>query len=135
YRVKGRPQHNPLIVHVCSLAMAKECTREWPAEATLLAREFWPGPFTLVLPKSRSIPGLVTAGGDTVAIRWPAHPFMRALIQECGFPIAAPSANLANQLSPSEASHVYQSLHGRIPLIIDAGPAAVGIESTVVQVL
>ena len=135
YRVKGRPEHNPIIVHVANLEMARSCVAAWPREAGALAENFWPGPLTMVLPKSGAIAGVVTAGGDTVGIRWPAHPFMQALIQACQFPIAAPSANPANQLSPTQAEHVVDSLQGKIPLIVDAGPAHVGIESTVVQLV
>ena len=134
YRVKGRPAHNPIIVHVCSLKMARACVSEWPSAAALLAQTFWPGPLTIVLPKSAGIPSVVTAGGDTVGIRWPAHPFMQALIQACQFPVAAPSANPANQISPTQAEHVLDYLKGKIPLIVDAGPATIGIESSVVEV-
>lgn len=131
YRVKGRPARNPIIVHVASEAMARDCVAEWPASAAALARAFWPGPLTLVLPKAPHIPDVVTAGGPTVGVRWPRHPFMQALIQRCGFPLAAPSANLSNRVSPTTAAHVRQQLEGRIPLIVDGGPCAVGIESTV----
>jgi L-threonylcarbamoyladenylate synthase len=134
YAVKGRPAHNPIIVHVRSLAMARDCAVSWPPVAEKLAQAFWPGPMTLVLPRAAAVPDLVAAGGKTIGIRWPAHPFMQALIAECGFPLAAPSANLANQVSPTTAAHVRAALDGRIPLIVDAGPAAVGIESTVVDV-
>lgn len=133
YAAKGRPSHNPIIVHVASLAMARACVRSWPAEAAALSNAYWPGPLTLVLPRSDKIPAIVTAGGDTVGVRWPAHPFMRALIQACGFPIAAPSANPANQLSPTTGEHVFRSLGAKIPLVVDAGPSSVGIESTVID--
>lgn len=106
YAVKGRPAHNPIIVHVASLELARRCARAWPGRAEVLARAFWPGPLTLVLPRAAGIPDLVTAGGDTVGIRWPSHPFIQAVIQACGFPLAAPSANPANQLSPTSAAHV-----------------------------
>lgn len=132
YRIKGRPARNPIIVHVASEAMARECVAEWPPAAAALAQAFWPGPLTLVLPKAPHLPEVVTAGGPTVGVRWPRHPFMQALIQQCGFPLAAPSANLSNQVSPTTAAHVRQQLGGRIPLIVDGGPCAVGIESTVV---
>jgi len=134
YAVKGRPAHNPLIVHVASAELAHRCVRAWPEAAARLARAFWPGPLTLVLPRAAEIPDLVTAGGDTVGVRWPQHPFMQALIRACGFPLAAPSANLANQLSPTSAAHVARQLGDRVPLIVDGGDCNVGIESTVVDV-
>ncbi len=133
YDVKGRPAHNPIIVHVASLEMARRCAAEWPAAADRLARAFWPGPLTLVLPRSREIAGIVTADGPTVGIRWPSHPFIQAVIRECGFPLAAPSANRSNRLSPTTAAHVAKDLGSRIRLIVDGGPATVGIESTVLD--
>src|SRR5436190_22519934 len=95
FDIKGRPAHNPIIVHVATIGLAKRCVAEWPALADDLARAFWPGPLTLVLPRSRAIPDVVTAGGPTVGVRWPSHPFIPAVIQECQFPLAAPSANPA----------------------------------------
>lgn len=133
YQIKGRPAHNPIIVHVASLEMARLCVAHWPPLADSLARAFWPGPLTLVLPKSRIIPDLVTAGGSTVGIRWPSHPFMQAVIKECGFPLAAPSANLSNRLSPTNAEHVRDQLGDRLRLIVDGGQAQVGLESTVLD--
>ena len=133
YEVKGRPARNPIIVHVSSLAMARPCISEWPDIAEKLARSFWPGPLTLVLPRSALIPNIVTAGGETVGIRFPLHPFIRRVIELCEFPLAAPSANPANQLSPTTAEHVRQALNGKIPLIVDAGPTSIGIESTVLD--
>jgi L-threonylcarbamoyladenylate synthase len=114
--------------------MARELAGEWPALADRLADEFWPGPLTLVVRRSKSIPDVVTAGGDTVGLRWPMHPLMPAVIQLTGFPIAAPSANLANQLSPTCAAHVASQLGDWLSLIIDGGDCNVGIESTVVDV-
>jgi len=133
FQTKGRPSHNPIIVHVATAEMARECVREWPEGAENLARAFWPGPLTLVLPRSKRISDVVTAGGDTVGIRWPGHPFMQAVIRECGFPLAAPSANLSNQISPTNAEHVRAQLGGKIPLIVDGGQSQVGIESTVLD--
>ncbi len=133
YEVKGRPHANPIIVHVSSLKMARECTVAWPEAAASLAAAFWPGPLTLVLPRASRLPAIVSAGGDTVGLRWPAHPFMHEVIRRCGFPLAAPSANISNALSPTSAGHVLATLAGRIPLIIDAGSASVGIESTVLD--
>jgi L-threonylcarbamoyladenylate synthase len=134
YEVKGRPAHNPIICHVASHALARRCVTAWPATADALARAFWPGPLTLVLPRAPLIPEMVTAGGPTVGIRWPSHPFMQAVITACDFPLAAPSANLSNQLSPTSAEHVRKQLDGQIPLIVDGGQSNVGIESTVVDV-
>ncbi|MCL4179489.1 MAG: threonylcarbamoyl-AMP synthase [Verrucomicrobia bacterium] len=133
FEVKGRPSHNPIIVHVASLDQTRQCVRAWPEIAESLARAFWPGPLTLVLPRSKEIPDEVTAGGDTVGVRWPSHPLIQAVIAACGFPLAAPSANLSEQLSPTNADHVRQSLGRRIRLIVDGGQAQVGIESTVLD--
>ncbi len=133
FAAKGRPAENPIIVHVADIAMAQTCVREWPDLAQKLADAFWPGPLTLVLPKSERIPPMVTAGGDTVGIRCPKHPVFQAILQQCGFPLAAPSANLSGQISPTTAEHVRQSLGDRIPLIVDGGPAEIGIESTVLD--
>ena len=113
--------------------MARECVSEWPQQAEELARHFWPGPLTIVLPRAQGIPDVVTAGGKSVGIRFPIHPLMRRVIEGCGFPLAAPSANLANQLSPTTSEHVMEGLGGLIPLVVDAGPTSVGIESTVVD--
>lgn len=134
YAAKNRPATNPLIVHVASGELAAECVRDWPPAADRLAAAFWPGPLTLVVPKSDRIPSVITAGGATVAIRWPSHPFMQAVIRACGFPLAAPSANRANEISPTTAQHVLRQLSDRIPLVVDGGPCQVGIESTVVDV-
>lgn len=133
FHIKGRPAHNPVIVHVSSINMARECSSSWPETAQKLADAFWPGPLTLVLPKSPAIPNSITAGGNTVGLRWPSHPLMQAVIQKCQFPLAAPSANLSTQTSPTLASHVLQSLNHKIPLVVDAGPCNVGIESTVID--
>ena len=133
YQVKGRPAHNPIIVHVAGKALARRCVARWPVVADKLARCFWPGPLTLVLPKSEIIPDIVTASGPTVGVRWPSHPFIRAVIRECGFPLAAPSANLAGRVSPTTAEHARRQLGGRIRLIVDGGPSPIGIESTVLD--
>jgi L-threonylcarbamoyladenylate synthase len=133
FEIKGRPAGNPVIVHVASLEMARGCVSAWPARADRLAVAFWPGPLTLVLPRAAQIPEAVTAGGPTVGVRWPNHPLIQAVIQACGFPLAAPSANPSTGLSPTHADHVRRSLGNRVPLIIDGGPAQVGIESTVVD--
>jgi L-threonylcarbamoyladenylate synthase len=134
FQIKGRPTHNPIIVHVASIAMAKRCVANWPALAGSLAKAFWPGPLTLVLPRAAEIPGIITAGGQTVGVRWPSHPFIQAVINECGFPLAAPSANLSNRVSPTNAEHVRKSLGDKIRLIVDGGQAQIGIESTVLDI-
>jgi len=133
FEIKGRPARNPIIVHVASAAMAKRCVNQWPPLADQLAKSFWPGPLTLVLPRAKEIPDNVTAGGATVGVRWPSHPFIQEVIRACDFPLAAPSANLSNQISPTNAGHVAKQLGGKIPLIVDGGQAQVGIESTVVD--
>jgi L-threonylcarbamoyladenylate synthase len=133
FQIKGRPANNPIIVHVASNKMAKCCVTNWPPLADKLARAFWPGPLTLVLPRAEKIPKIVTAGGATVGVRWPSHPFIQAVIRECDFPLAAPSANLSSRVSPTNAEHVRQQLGGKIPLIVDGGQSQVGIESTVLD--
>ncbi len=133
FQIKGRPANNPIIVHVAGIEMAKTCVTNFTALAEKLGKSFWPGPLTLVLPRAKNIPDVVTAGGATVGIRWPSHPFMQAVIRECGFPLAAPSANLSNQISPTNAEHVRAQLGGKISLIVDGGQSQVGIESTVLD--
>src|ERR1041385_4715600 len=133
FEIKGRPAHNPIIVHVASLALARSCVSVWPPLAERLARSFWPRPLTLVLPRSKTIPDIVTAGGPTVGVRWPSHPFIQAVIRECNFPIAAPSANRSNELSPTNAEHVRRAIGDKIPLIVDGGQSQIGIESTVLD--
>ena len=135
YGAKGRPSFNPLIVHVNDVAMAQRLAIFSPL-AQRLAAAFWPGPLTLVLPLRPGAPlaPAVTAGLATVALRCPAHPAMRALIAAAGRPLAAPSANASGTVSPTTAAHVQRTLAGRIPLILDAGPCAAGLESTIVAV-
>jgi L-threonylcarbamoyladenylate synthase len=135
YAAKGRPSFNPLIVHVPDLAAAERIAFFNDA-ARALATRHWPGPLTLVLPlhPDGGIASLVTAGLSTIAIRVPAHPAMQALLGATGKPLAAPSANASGRISPTRAAHVLKSLEGRIPLIIDAGPTALGLESTIVAV-
>jgi L-threonylcarbamoyladenylate synthase len=132
YEAKGRPSSSPLIVHVADEAMAKSISAEWPPLAHVLAARFWPGPLTLVVKKSSTIPDAVTAGLDSVGIRVPAHPVALDLIRRAGVPIAAPSANQFTQISPTTAEHVRRGLGDRLDLILDGGPTQVGIESTVV---
>ena len=133
YAAKGRPSFNPLIVHVPDLAAA-EAIGAFNAEARALAVEHWPGPLTLVVPLREDAPiaGLVTAGLPTIALRVPAHAAMQALLRAAGKPLAAPSANASGRISPTRAEHVLASLGGRIALIVDGGPTARGIESTIV---
>ncbi|MEX0978206.1 MAG: L-threonylcarbamoyladenylate synthase [Pirellulales bacterium] len=133
FAAKGRPSKNPLIVHVVDAAHAERLVTAWPDAAAQLAERFWPGPLTLVLPKSRAIPDIVTAGGPTVAVRVPAHPVALALLQAADAPIAAPSANRSTRLSPTLAEHVLRHLDGRIELVLDAGPTSGGLESTVLD--
>lgn len=130
---KGRPPENPVIVHVADAAQARRLVAHWPEQATLLAGLFWPGPLTLVLPRLPCVPDQVTAGGPTVGIRAPAHPVALALLRAADVPIAAPSANPANRLSPTRAEHVLAGLSGRIELILDGGPTPGGLESTVLD--
>lgn len=133
YIAKGRPSNNPLIVHVASVADARNIVAYWSEEAELLSQRFWPGPLTMVLPKKEIIPDNVTGGGATVAVRLPSHRVARELILMSKVPIAAPSANRSMRLSPTTAEHVRRSLGGRIALIIDGGPTMVGLESTVID--
>lgn len=133
YSAKGRPGWNPLIVHVADRAGAEQLARTWPASAEILSERWWPGPLTLVLPRRAPVPDAVTAGLDTVAIRVPSHPVALALLRAAGLPLAAPSANRSGEVSPTTAQHVALSLGDRVPLILDAGPSEVGIESTVVD--
>lgn len=133
YEAKGRPSNNPTIVHVSTVEMARKLVTHWPESAAKLAASFWPGPLTLILPRNKLIPGIVTAGGATVGIRVPAHPVALTLIRVADVPIAAPSANKSGEVSPTRAEHVAQSLAGRVSLILDGGPTDVGIESTVLD--
>lgn len=133
YTAKGRPPTSPLIVHVDGVEMARRLVTEWPETADALAARFWPGPLTLVLKKSPQVPDRVTAALPTVALRMPSHPVALALIHEAGIPIAAPSANRFTELSPTTAEHVRAGLSGAAAMILDGGPAEVGIESTVLS--
>ncbi len=133
YEAKGRPSFNPLIVHILDLEAA-ERLGNFSDEARALAGQHWPGPLTLVVPLAEGSPvaSLVTAGLPSVALRVPAHPAMRALLEASGRPLAAPSANASGRISPTRAEHVVATLDGRIALVIDGGPTAHGIESTIV---
>lgn len=131
---KGRPQNNPLIVHVADLSMLDGLILLEDDLRKRLAEAFWPGPLTIIFPKGKKIPACVTAGLDTVAIRMPSHPVARAIIRETGLPVAAPSANLSGKPSTTTADHVRKDLDGKISLIVDGGSCEVGLESTVVTV-
>jgi L-threonylcarbamoyladenylate synthase len=133
FRAKRRPAHDPLIVHVAALRTAEKLA-EFNDAARALARHFWPGPLTLVLPKKRIVPGIVTSGQGTVALRSPAHPLARKLIKLAGVPLAAPSANPFGYVSPTTAAHVQHSLGLRIKHILDGGACPVGVESSIVDV-
>ena len=113
--------------------MLRRVAAAWPPAAAALAARFWPGPLTLVLPRTAEVPDVVTGGGPTVAVRVPAHPVALGLIRAAGVPLAAPSANRSSELSPTRAAHVLAGLDGRIDLILDGGPTANGIESTVLS--
>jgi L-threonylcarbamoyladenylate synthase len=133
FAAKGRPAINPVIVHVAGIAQARQCVAEWTDAADSLAREFWPGPLTLVLKRSPLVPDVVTAGRDTVAVRVPASKVALGLIHGSGKPIAAPSANRSSHLSPTRAEHVVAELAGSIDMVIDSGPTDLGLESTVID--
>jgi L-threonylcarbamoyladenylate synthase len=133
FAAKGRPANNPVIIHISQEAQARSLVSSWPENAGRLAKRFWPGPLTIVLPRSSVVPDIVTAGGPTVAIRVPDHPVALALLRAAGIPLAAPSANRSTYLSPTRPEHVLDGLDGRIDLLIDAGPTRGGIESTVVD--
>jgi L-threonylcarbamoyladenylate synthase len=131
FRAKERPAYDPLIVHIADIDALPVVVAEIPAAVWDLAEAFWPGPLTLILRRSSRIPARVTADGETVAVRLPAHPVARALIAASGVPIAAPSANRFGRVSPTRAEHVLSDLAGRVELILDGGSTSVGVESTV----
>jgi L-threonylcarbamoyladenylate synthase len=133
FKAKGRPQDNPLIVHICEFDEIYPLVRKVPPAAKALAETFWPGPLTLVLPRSDKIPNNVSAGLDTVAVRMPSHPVAWAIIKESGLPLAAPSANISGFPSPTAAQHVQDDMTGRIDAIVDGGECEVGVESTVLS--
>lgn len=133
FKAKGRPAYDPLIVHLAAPEELPQVAREVPELAWTLARAFWPGPLTLVLPKAPAVPSNVTAGRDTVAVRVPSHPVAAALLRAAGVPVAAPSANRFGHTSPTTAADVLEDLGGLIDLVLDAGPTPVGVESTVLD--
>ncbi len=132
FHAKGRPQDNPLIVHIAEFGELSALVANVPKSARQLADAFWPGPLTMILPKSDKIPDAVSAGLPTVAVRTPSHPVARAVIEKAGVPLAAPSANLSGSPSPTNAKYVFDDMQGRIPLILDGGSSEVGVESTVI---
>jgi L-threonylcarbamoyladenylate synthase len=134
YAAKSRPKHDPIIVHIAAPESLSLVAHRIPDNARRLADVFWPGPLTLVVPRAEVIPPIVSADMPTVAVRMPAHQVALALIREAGVPIAAPSANLFGHPSPTTAQHVLEDLGDRISLILDAGPATIGVESTVLDV-
>lgn len=132
FRAKGRPSHDPLIVHISRLSQLDELA-ERNSSVELLAKVFWPGPLTLVLPKKPVVPPIVTSGQPSIAIRMPRHPVFQKLLRACGLPLAAPSANPFGYISPTTAQHVRDNLNGKIRHILDGGPAAIGLESTILD--
>lgn len=137
YAAKGRPSDNPLILHIAELkqlySLIKTENETVLARADALAKAFWPGPLTMILPKVQEVPYETTGGLDTVAVRMPSHPAARALLQASGLPIAAPSANLSGRPSPTSAGHVIEDMDGRIEMIIDGGDVGIGVESTIID--
>lgn len=132
FKAKGRPQDNPLIIHICDLDMLKNSVKEIPPLALTLAEHFWSGSLTMIFPKKDIVPDTTSGGLDTVAVRMPDNEDTLNLIKMCGVPLAAPSANLSGSPSPTTAQHVYADMNGRIPLIIDGGECKNGVESTVI---
>jgi len=133
FAAKGRPSYNPVIVHVADVDAARRVLTQWPESAAKLAAAFWPGPLTIVLPKSADVPDIVSAGLPLIGVRVPAHPVALALLRAARIPVAAPSANKSNQLSPTSAEHVMRGLADVEGVVLDGGPCEVGIESTVVD--
>lgn len=131
---KGRPSDNPLIVHIGDVSQLPLIVREVPDKARLIMQAFWPGPLTIILPKTEAVASKVTANLDTVGVRMPDHPIALALIKEAGIPIAAPSANRSGRPSPTSAAHVWEDLNGKIAGVVDGGNTGVGVESTVLDV-
>ncbi len=132
FEAKGRPQDNPLILHISSINMLSDIAEYIPPLAFRLAESFWPGPLTMIFPRKKAIPFETCGGLDTVAVRMPNNRFTLSLIEKCGFPLAAPSANTSGLPSPTSARYVYEDMKGKIPLIIDGGECKFGVESTVI---
>ena len=134
YAAKGRPSDNPLIAHIADFSDLKPLVAEIPAAAGKLMEAFWPGPLTLIFPKSDAVPYGTTGGLDTVAVRMPSDPVAMTLIRLAGVPVAAPSANTSGRPSPTTADHVWQDMNGKIDMIVDGGPVGIGVESTIIDV-
>lgn len=132
FEAKGRPQDNPLILHISSFSMLELIAKEIPPLAVTLAEKFWPGSLTMIFDKKDNVPYGTTGGLDTVAVRMPDNKSTLCLIEKCGFPLAAPSANISGLPSPTTAQHVFSDMNGKIPLILDGGACSCGVESTVV---
>ena len=133
FEAKGRPQDNPLILHIPEAAWLERYCRNIPPEAWALAERFWPGPLTMILPRRENVPNAVTCGLDTVGVRCPDHPVTLAIIRAAGVPVAAPSGNLSGRPSPTCAAHMAEDMDGKIDAIVDGGPCGVGVESTIVD--
>lgn len=133
FKVKGRPQDNPLIVHISDISQVEQLAKNFPKDAQKLTKEFWPGPLTIVLKKRKIVPEIVTAGLDSVAIRMPENKIALELIRQSKVPIVAPSANISGKPSPTRASHVIDDIFGKVDYIIDGGNCKIGIESTVID--
>ena len=133
FAAKGRPADNPLIVHIADLADWAPLVQEIPPLAKKLAERFWPGPLTVILPRTDAVPAITAGGLDTVGVRFPAHPVAQALIRAAGVPVAAPSGNRSGSPSPTNAAHMFADMDGRIPAILDGGSCICGVESTVIQ--
>ena len=133
FETKNRPSFDPLIVHLGSLSQVGMVCETPPALASELMEQFWPGPLTIVLPKNKQVPDVVTAGLTSVGIRMPRHQLTHSLLKQLDFPLAAPSANPFGYVSPTQASHVLDQLGGKIPYILDGGPCEVGVESTIIS--
>lgn len=133
FRIKGRPMDHPLIVHIADIETARRWSGDWTADAEALAREFWPGPLTIIVERADHVIDAVTGGRDTVALRCPSHPMMHALLVEFGGGIAAPSANRFGKVSPTTAQHVLDDLGHDVDHVLDGGPCAIGLESTIVD--
>ena len=133
FAAKGRPQDNPLILHIPETSWLERCCRDIPPAAHALAERFWPGPLTMILPRREAVPDIVTAGLDTVGVRCPDHPATLAVIKAADVPVAAPSGNTSGRPSPTCAAHMWEDMAGKIDAILDGGPCGVGVESTIVD--
>ena len=135
FEAKGRPSDNPLIVHISDMVSIKDIVSEFPESAEKLAKNFWPGPLTMILPRNALIPDEVTGGMDSVAVRYPSHTVAQKIISEAGVPLVAPSANISGSPSPTKFEHVVKDLSGKVDAIVDGGDCDIGLESTVISLL